>query len=212
MNRVTIGSAILAAALSFSGYAQSAPPVAGGVGMPAPKGQMTAKRGASNVLEEGITSLNLFIASGKARDVKALTKFVDLKIKPYFDFDHMAKLVAGPFYETMSTKEKALFTKRVEKMFMRAFIDNVVSHRGPPPKVQFLRPRPSSDARRIDLMARLLFPGGATKRMVFKFSKSNDGKWKVFDVVANGQSAVLYYRKHFMQVARKGGVKAMVGR
>ena len=208
MKKMKFSSLLLAGLVGCAGSVVAAQPGAA-ANTPLPVKPVIKQQGASNVLEEGITRLNLFIASGKARDAKALTSFVDQTIKPYFDFNRMAKLVAGPFYDRMDARQRQAFTNKVQKMFLRAFVDNVVSHRGPPPKVQFLRPRPSRDASKIDLMARLLFPDGKTRRLVFKFAKSA-GKWRVFDVSSNGSSAVLYYRKHFMRVAREGGIQALV--
>lgn len=215
-NRVRSLTAIGLVSIFCSGLAIANPPpptaaVAspGQVGM-TPAAARPAAPTASNVLEEGITELNLFIASGRAQNPAAMQHFVDVTIKPFFDFKRMAKLAAGRAWVQMNPQQQERFTQRVEGMFLKAFIRNVVSHRGPPPRVQFLPPRPSKDASRIDLMARLLFPDGRTTRLVFRFAKSND-KWRAFDVSVDGKSAVLYYRSHFMKLAREGGIPAMLG-
>ncbi len=202
----------LASLLCSSIATANPPPVAPAVAQPA---QMVATvppaaPTASNVLEEGITRLNLFIASGRAQDPVQMQRFVDETITPFFDFKRMAQLAAGPAWTQMNAQQQEKFTRRVEGMFLKAFIRNVVSHRGPPPRAQFLPPRPSKDASRIDLMARLLFPEGRTTRLVFRFAKSG-GKWRAFDVSVDGKSAVLYYRSHFMKLAREGGIPAMLG-
>jgi phospholipid transport system substrate-binding protein len=191
------------------GLAQANPPAVAPVAMP-PAAAQPATPTASNVLEEGITKLNLFIASGMAQDPAAMQRFVDETIKPFFDFKRMAKLAAGPAWAQMNAQQQEVFIRRIEGMFLKAFIRNVVSHRGPPPRTQFLPPRPSKDAKRIDLMARLLFPEGRTTRLVFRFAKAG-GKWRAFDVSVDGKSAVLYYRSHFMKLARDGGIPAMLG-
>ena len=178
-------------------------PAAAGPGQP-------ARQVASNVLEEAITRLNLFVASGRAQNPVEMQRFVDETVKPFFDFERMAKLVAGPTWGQMNPQQKARFASRVQDMFLRAFVRNVVSYRGIPPRVQFLPPRPSRDASRIDLAVRLLFPKGKTRRMVFRFAKSKDKKWRAFDVSVDGKSAVLYYRSHFMKLAREGGIPAML--
>jgi len=201
------------ASLLFSGIATAnPPPQAPAVAQPAQMVATVAPAAptASNVLEEGITRLNFFIASGRAQDPVQMQRFVDKTIKPFFDFKRMAQLAAGPAWAQMNAQQQEKFTQRVEGMFLKAFIRNVVSHRGPPPRTQFLPPRPSKDASRIDLMARLLFPEGRTTRLVFRFAKSG-GKWRAFDVSVDGKSAVLYYRSHFMKLAREGGIPAMLG-
>ena len=190
------------------GAAWAQPPVAQSVPVAAGPVQ-PARHAASNVLEEAITRLNLFVASGRAQNPAEMQRFVDETVKPFFDFERMAKLVAGPTWGQMNPQQRAQFVSRVQDMFLKSFVRNVVSYRGIPPRVQFLPPRPSKDASRIDLMARLLFPKGKTRRMVFRFAKSGD-KWRAFDVSVDGKSAVLYYRSHFMKLARDGGIPAML--
>lgn len=196
-----LGAMAVGAAWAQPPVAQSAPAAAGPV--------QPARHAASNVLEEAITRLNLFVASGRAQNPAEMQRFVDETVKPFFDFERMAKLVAGPTWGQMNPQQRAQFVSRVEEMFLKSFVRNVVSYRGIPPRVQFLPPRPSKDASRIDLMARLLFPKGKTRRMVFRFAKSG-GKWRAFDVSVDGKSAVLYYRSHFMKLARDGGIPAML--
>lgn len=197
-------SAVITAIVGMNSVIAAPPP-----GVAATPAQ-PSKRTASNVLEEAIERLNQFVASGKAQNPAEMARFVEQHVKPFFDFERMAKLIAGPILAQLNDQQRALFIQRVKAKFLSAFVQNVVSHRGPPPLVQFLPPRPSADATRIDLPARLLFPDGSTRRLVFRFAKSGD-KWRAFDVSAGGSSAVLYYRKHYMNLARRGGIPALLG-
>ena len=42
-------------------------------------------------------------------------------------------------------------------------------------------------------------PTGIPTKLEFRFYKSTDG-WKIFDVKAEGNSAVVYYRKQFREM------------
>ncbi len=51
---------------------------------------------------------------------------------------------------------------------------------------------------------------GMPSELDFRLYRGNDG-WKVFDVVANGSSAVVYYRDYFRNAFRRGGPGAGPG-
>ena len=51
---------------------------------------------------------------------------------------------------------------------------------------------------------KVLRPQKPAARLEFGMRR-NDGKWKIVDVKANGTSAVLYYRSHFMAELRGYG-------
>ena len=84
-------------------------------------------------------------------------------------------------------------------MFLLAFMKQVSLHAGPQPQIDFLRPR-FRGPDEVEALARVLFPNGSAKRpgVLFRFHKGDKG-WKIYDVAANGTSAVLYYRRHFMR-------------
>ena len=46
--------------------------------------------------------------------------------------------------------------------------------------------------------------GGYPAELDFRLYRGTDG-WKVFDVVANGSSALVYYRDYFRNSMRRGG-------
>jgi len=48
-------------------------------------------------------------------------------------------------------------------------------------------------------------------RLDFRMYFSRLG-WRVFDVMANSSSAVMYYRNHFSQMARRYGVQGVLAR
>jgi phospholipid transport system substrate-binding protein len=49
----------------------------------------------------------------------------------------------------------------------------------------------------------VLNPSAYPARIDFRFYRGAEG-WKVYDVAANGQSAVAYYRREFRQMMRGG--------
>ena len=174
----------------------------------APDQQESTSRTPLDVLKDGIGQLQGFISSGEIYDQDKFEAFVNNQVKPFFDFDEMAQLVAGRYVQNLSPKQRQQFKARLEEMFLLAFMKQVSLHAGPQPEVDFLRPR-FRGPDEVEALARVLFPNGSAKRLVFRFHKGDDG-WKIYDVAANGTSAVLYYRRHFMNQVRRNGPQALV--
>ena len=167
-----------------------------------------ATRTPLDVLKDGIEKLQDFIASGEIYDQEKFEAFVNSEVKPFFDFDEMSRLVLGRYFQEMPPPQRQKFKARLEDMFLMAFMRQVSQHAGPQPRVDFLRPR-FRGPDEVEALARVLFPDGSAKRLVFRFHRGDRG-WKVYDVAANGTSAVLYYRRHFMNQVRRQGLRALV--
>lgn len=174
----------------------------------APDQQESTDRTPLDVLKDGIGQLQDFISSGQIYDQDKFDFFINNQVKPFFDFDKMAQLVAGRYVQDLSPEQRQQFKARLEEMFLLAFMKQVSLHAGPQPQIDFLRPR-FRGPDEVEALARVLFPNGSAKRLVFRFHKG-DGGWKIYDVAANGTSAVLYYRRHFMNQVRRYGPQALV--
>lgn len=161
-----------------------------------------------DVLRAGIDQLQDFIASGEIYDLEKFEAYVNRQVKPFFDFEEMSLLVAGPYFKNMAAAEREQFKVRLEGMFLRAFMRQVSQHAGPQPQIDFLRPR-FRGPDEVEALARVLFQDGSVKRLVFRFHRGDQG-WKIYDVAANGTSAVLYYRRHFISQARQHGPDALL--
>ena len=163
------------------------------------------------LFKQGVAQLQAFFASGHARNPAVVKQFIGQKVRPYFDFERMARLVGGPFYKKLDAQKKAAFRSKLEMMFLSAFAKEVALTSGQqlPPRIDFIKKRHSRDGQEMEVMGRVLYPNGAVKRLVLSFNKTADG-WKIFDVSANGSSAVLYYRQYFMAMARKFGPDALL--
>jgi phospholipid transport system substrate-binding protein len=65
-------------------------------------------------------------------------------------------------------------------------------------QVRVVSQRLSRDGRTGVVSTAIYNPEGYPARMDFRFYRSGKG-WKVYDVMANGQSAVVHYRNQFRQ-------------
>jgi len=154
-------------------------------------------KGPNILLKEGVSKLVDFQKSGKTSDRTATMNFIETEISPYFDFNYMAKWSAGRAYNRLNDKTKAQMAAKIKSMLLKSLAKNltVYSKR----QIRFFRPRMGRGEVKISLW--IAKPGSYPTKLGFRFYLSENG-WKIFDVSANGSSAVVYYRKYFRQMLR----------
>jgi phospholipid transport system substrate-binding protein len=161
--------------------------------------------GPDTLVREGISKLQAFMAGGGGVEPDKAMAFIEEKIAPYFDFDYMAEWAAGYHWRRMSEQAKARLTRQIRDRFLRALARHLGAYDLPVVRVQSAR-RGSSPGEA--LVPTVVIPrrgGGAPLRLNFRFYRSPAG-WKIFDVTANNQSAVMYYRQQFNQSMRRAAM------
>ena len=151
---------------------------------------------ASNTLKEGIDKLIDFLSQKEVPNKLQVAAYLDREIAPYFDFDYMARWVAGPAYGEMSAAERHAMAARLEESFLSALGGQLAGYSGQ--TVRLLRPRMGARGA-ISIPVGILRPGNYPSKMEFRMYQT-DGAWKVYDVVANGRSAASYYRTRFQRM------------
>jgi phospholipid transport system substrate-binding protein len=161
------------------------------------------------ILRSGLDRLSGFLARGGSPAPEEVKAFLDQEISPYFDFDYMARWAGGPLYAQMDDSQREQFASKLKDLFFSALARNLGAYAEPAPTVDILPARPRGYGREVDVTARVTPQGqGAYPvRLEFRFYPSRTG-WKVFDVTANGTSAVSFYRSYFRAVARRGSIEA----
>ena len=116
--------------------------------------------------------------------------FLDREIAPFFDFDYMAKWVAGPAWAGMSEADRKAMAAKIESSFLTSLATQMGGYEGQ--QVRYMRPRPGP-AGSVKVPVGILRPGAYPTKMTFRMYRSADG-WKVYDVEAGGRSVAAYYR------------------
>jgi phospholipid transport system substrate-binding protein len=163
----------------------------------------------ATLLEDGIKRIQVFIKQKGIKDPEVLTAFLNEQMAPYFDFDYMASLVGGRYYDQLDPPLKTQFKSRLQKMFFSALSRNLGAYTEPMPRIDFMRQPRIRSYNDVEVAARVLPANGYPIRLIFRFARTNDG-WKVYDASYNGMSAVMYYRKYFMEQARRYGTRALL--
>ena len=165
-------------------------------------------RGATPVarLERGLEQLRNFLAGGSPNAV-ALEKFLEQNLARFFDFETMARWVAGPLYRQMNAQQKNHFQTRLQNLFFEALARQLGIYSRGLPRVVFDRPRRTGE-REVVVRARVYPRNGYPVRLAFRFHYGRKG-WRIYDVASNGQSAVSYYRGYFNRLVRQRGLAAL---
>ena len=183
---------ILAHTVNAAPYAPYHPPY-----YPTPQAESPVP---ATIVKAGITKLTKFIRSGGAQNPARARTFLEAEVAPYFDFNYMARWAAGPAWRTMTAAQRSHLQDKITQAFMTTLVQKLTSYSNQP--IRYFTPRgQGSDEVRVS--AWIMQPSGIPTKLEFRFYKSQDG-WKIFDVRAGGNSAVIHYRNQFRRLFRPG--------
>jgi phospholipid transport system substrate-binding protein len=155
---------------------------------------------ASAKLKEGMDKLLAYLSQKEVPNKLQVAAFLDREIAPYFDFDYMARWVAGPGYEEMRADDRKALAARLEADFLGTLASQLIKYEGQ--QIRLLPPRVGQRGA-VSVNVAVLRPGTYPSKLEFRMYKSEPG-WRVYDVVADGQSAASYYRVQFQRMAGQG--------
>jgi phospholipid transport system substrate-binding protein len=202
--RIALAAALLLASthlLAQSGYGQGDPFYGlGYTPVPATPDQ---------VVRRGLDRLTGFLMGAQNPSPEAIRAFLDHEIAPNFDFAYMARWAAGPMYRRLSPAQHARMTVVLKDLFLAALAKNLGSYARPAPRVDVYPARASANGRRATVHARVVSANGMLSGLNFRFYWNEQG-WRIFDVAANGASAVAYYRSYFGEMFKRYGPDAVL--
>jgi phospholipid transport system substrate-binding protein len=167
------------------------------------------EQGPESIVREGIGKLQAFVAGGGGVEPQKALGFIQEEIAPYFDFGYMAEWTAGGYWSQMSDEAKAQLVDRLRDRFLRALAHHVGAYTTPEVRVGSLRPGSSPGEVMVPTLVKPRYGrAGPAMRLSFRFYRGAEG-WKIFDVTANNQSAVMYYRQEFAERMRRAAAPQM---
>jgi phospholipid transport system substrate-binding protein len=110
----------------------------------------------------------------------------------------MTRWAAGPAWRTMSPEQRAAMQSKLTSAFMTTLVQKLTTYTNQP--IRYFTPR-GQDRNDVRVRAWIMQPNGIPTKLEFRFYKSSNG-WKIFDVKAAGNSAVVHYRNQFRQMYR----------
>ncbi|MEJ2590290.1 MAG: ABC transporter substrate-binding protein [Candidatus Thiodiazotropha sp.] len=182
----------IALMLLFAGASLQAAPYYGYAPPPSRMPQME-QAGPGQVLREGMTKLLKFMRQPERPSQQQIEAFLQREIAPYFDFEYMAGWVAGPMNRQMNPQQRAELAGKIEQMLLGTLTEKLAGYGNQ--DVRFFPPRRAGE-NEVKVRVGILQASGYPASIDFRFYRSKGG-WKVFDVSANGSSALAFYRQYF---------------
>jgi len=153
-------------------------------------------------LKQAISDLEKFIKGQDAAHPGMLRAYLEKRIFPHFDFDAMSEWITGPYARYMSTEDKIKFQTKLQETFLTALVTHMGGFDPANTSLRYdttrFRGRGDEAVVRINVIRK----NQPAARLEFGMQRTDD-KWKIVDVKANGTSAVLYYRRHFIAELRE---------
>lgn len=133
--------------------------------------------------------------------IKQLRQFIEQQIIPNFDFDNMSHWITGRYGNNMSEQDKADFKRSLRETFLSSLAKHLGDFDAKNTRIKLHRPRYRGKEEAF-VSTTIYRPDRVTIRLDFRMHRI-DKNWKIIDIKANGISAVLYYRRHFISQLRQ---------
>ena len=130
-----------------------------------------------------------------------LRDFIENEIIPHFDFENMSHWITGRYGRNMTTQDKSDFLRNLRETFLSSLSKHLGSFDAKNTRVKFYPARYRGKAEAF-VSTSIYRPDTLPVRLDFRMKK-NGHDWKIIDIKANGSSAVLYYRRHFISQLRQ---------
>ncbi|MEI6413826.1 MAG: ABC transporter substrate-binding protein [Pseudomonadota bacterium] len=148
-------------------------------------------------LEQGVNRMLVFLKDKDHHDTAVISAFLDQEVAPAFDFEGMARQVAGSQGAGMSDTDWMQLAVNLKKSFLGSLVQHLAGYSNQ--SIHFITPRMGRDGEMI-VTALVRNPGRQyPHRLQFHLHAVGNG-WKIHDVAANGSSAVIFYRDQFFRM------------
>ena len=134
-------------------------------------------------------------------DVVRIAEVMEQKIAPHFDFPRMTRLAVGRPWRQATPEQRTALIREFRTLLIRSYASAFTMYKAI--YIEYKPLRASSDATDATVSTLIRLPGGAQPVEVDYAMALTDNGWKVFDVSANGQSALAFYRTQFALEARQ---------
>ena len=153
------------------------------------------------IIHTTLEKITTFSSNSDKVNPVQLRGFIENEIIPHFDFDNMSHWITGRYARNMSPKDKSDFQRNLRETFLSSLSKHLGSFDAKNTRVKFLKTR--YRGRDESFVATNIYrPDTLPVRLDFRMRREGDD-WKIIDVKANGSSAVLYYRRHFIAELRE---------
>jgi len=154
------------------------------------------------VIENALNVLNnpSYTKEQKRRKVKSI-------VDPHFDYREMAKLSLGPTWHSINAGQRNEFVHLFSQLLEASYADKIVKY-AQRVKIDYVSEVPMGN--RAEVRTMVVKPND---RIPLSYRLlSEDGTWKVYDVIIEGVSLVNNYRSQFRRIIHQHSYAGLVQR
>ena len=153
------------------------------------------------VIKTALSKITAFSSNSDKVNPIELKAFIEGEIIPHFDFDNMSHWITGRYAKNMTEEDKVDFQRNLRETFLSSLSKHLGSFDAQNSRFRFYPARYRGHGEAF-VSTSVFRPDSPQVRLDFRMRRgAND--WKIIDVKANGSSAVLYFRRHFMSQLRQ---------
>jgi phospholipid transport system substrate-binding protein len=155
----------------------------------------------AQVLQQGIETITGYLAENRQANPAALKHYLNSQIVPYFDFKLMAQWVAGASGRNLNENQQRYLENLLKNDILGIMVSRLANYKDS--QIRYYPVQVAPNQQQILLRADIIRPGQMPLNLAFRLHKGEEG-WRVFDVIANGASAIAHYRSQFQEKMRPG--------
>jgi phospholipid transport system substrate-binding protein len=163
----------------------------------------------ATVLRRGIETLTGYLDDNHGIPPAQLRQFLEAEIAPYFDFQRMGYWAAGSLNRYLNPQQRLQLSALLKHRFLNAMVEQLGHYHQS--RLQYLPPRGNPMRGEVTLGVRVFGAGAYPVQLDFRLYRGREG-WKVYDVMANGASAVAHYRAELAWLERRHGIDGLLAR
>jgi len=189
---------LIAFLLLFAGY----PAVASDRAVPAPVEAMPQLQMLTpdEQVQMGLQNLIAFMNQQPKPERKDIAEYLDANISPFFDWDYMARLASGRMYARFNEYQRSTMADDMKRRFLTQMVTRLTQWGGY--NVGFLPAWVSPQGDRAVVTVQIYEPRRRVPAQIDLHLHFNPYGWAITDIVANGVSAVSWYRDQLLLEAR----------
>lgn len=148
------------------------------------------------------------LKSGDIKDKKQREQIINrlrALVYPLFDFEEMAKRSLGPHWRRLTPQQRKEFVLVFTELLEKTYADQIDLYEGQ--KVVYLNEQLDQNYAQVD--TRVIGKNNEAFSVVYKLHRNN-GKWTIYDVVAENISIVNNYRSQFNRVIARSSFEELM--
>ena len=143
-------------------------------------------------------------AAGRTTD---LSRMVEERIVPMFDFPRMTRIALGRNWPLASAEQQTALAAQFQTLLVRTYSRALIQFRDHTIEYRPLR----AAAGETEVTVRSVLRGSGAEPLTIDYDMADGAAgWKVYDVKLAGVSVVLTYRESFASIVRASGIDGLI--